>query len=50
MKKNELDLRFMHLDFNGITHEEITEILGISSTKVLVKGQKKNQTDLIVRY
>lgn len=42
MKKNEIILRFSIYGFNDISHDEITESVGISPSFVRVKGQKKN--------
>lgn len=40
--KNEVYLDFIITDFEDISHDEITQRLGINPTKVYVKGQKKN--------
>ncbi len=40
--KNEVVLRFCIWDYNDITHQEITNTLGIEPYKIYVKGQKKN--------
>jgi Domain of unknown function (DUF4279) len=40
--KNEIVLRFCIWDYNDITHQEITNTLGIEPYKIYVKGQKKN--------
>jgi hypothetical protein len=42
MKKNEVILSFGIFDFNDITHDEITQALGIQPGFVRIKGQKKN--------
>lgn len=40
--KNRTYVRFGIYDFNDISHSEITEKLGISPTKIHVKGEKKS--------
>ena len=42
MKKNEVILGFSIIDFNDITHNEISQTLGVEASFVRVKGQKKN--------
>jgi hypothetical protein len=42
MKKNEIDLSLVISDFNDITHDEITQLLGIEPTFIRIKGEKKN--------
>jgi len=42
MKKNEIILSFGIFDFNDISHDEISEFLGIQPEKIRVKGEKKN--------
>lgn len=39
--KNEIHLNFTIADFEDITHDEITQKLGISPKKIYVKGTKK---------
>src|SRR6267142_3680630 len=40
--KNEVYLDFTIADFEDVTHDEITQALGISPKKIYVKGTKKN--------
>lgn len=40
--KNEIILRFCIWDFNDISHQEITNILGIEPYKIYIKGGKRN--------
>lgn len=40
--KNEVHLDFTIADFEDITHDEITQQLGINPVKVYIKGQAKN--------
>lgn len=40
--QNEIVLSFGIFDFNDITHDNITELLGIVPDKVYVKGEKRN--------
>lgn len=42
MKKNEIALSFVISDFNDVTHNDITSLLGIQPNFVRIKGQKKN--------
>ncbi|MFI5160010.1 MAG: DUF4279 domain-containing protein [Sphingobacteriales bacterium] len=42
MKKNEIHLGFCISNFNDITHNEITQMLGIQPSHVRIKGEKKN--------
>jgi hypothetical protein len=39
---NEIALRFCIWGFSDITHDEITNILGIQPSKIYVKGEKRN--------
>jgi len=39
---NEVFLRFCISDFEDITHDEITKMLGVKPIKEYVKGQKRN--------
>jgi len=39
---NEIILRFCISDFEDITHDEITKMLGVKPIKEYVKGQKRN--------
>lgn len=41
--KNEIILRFSIWGFDDITHDEISELIGIKPSKVYVKGERKNQ-------
>jgi hypothetical protein len=40
--KNKLDLTFIIYDFNDMSHEQISEMLGIQPTYVRLKGEKRN--------
>ena len=42
MKKNEIILRFCIWDFDDVTPDDITLLLGIAPSKVYIKGEKKN--------
>ena len=39
---NELILRFCIWDFDDISHDEITRLIGVEPCKIYIKGQKKN--------
>ena len=40
--RNKIVLSFGIWDFNDITHDELTELLGIAPSKVYIKGERKN--------
>jgi len=40
--KNEVDLNFVVFDFNDISHADITKMIGVSPSKIYVKGEPKN--------
>lgn len=40
--RNEVILDFAIVDFEDITHEDITKLLGIEPIKVYVKGQRRS--------
>lgn len=40
--KNEIVLSFCIWDFNDISHDEITKVIGVKPSKIYVKGQKRN--------
>jgi hypothetical protein len=42
MDKNRVDLRLIIVDFEDITHEEITTLTGIKPNYVRIKGQPRN--------
>jgi hypothetical protein len=42
MKKHQIDLRFCVWEFDDISHDEITALMGLSPTYIHVKGQPKN--------
>lgn len=47
--KHEVYLDFTIADFENLTHDEITQILGINPKKIYVKGSKKTPTSSVVR-
>lgn len=49
--KHQIELNLVIADFNDITHEEISQTLGLEPLKIYVKGQKKtpNSTALVKR-
>jgi hypothetical protein len=42
MDKNQVDLRLLIVDFEDISHDDITNLLGIEPTHTSVKGDKRN--------
>ncbi len=42
MGKNEISFSFCIWDFNDISHDEISELLGVKPSKVYIKGERKN--------
>lgn len=40
--KNEIIVRFGIWDFDDITHDKLSELLGIKPNKVYIKGERKN--------
>jgi hypothetical protein len=46
--KNEIFLSFIIGDFDDVGHDEITQKLGISPTKIYIKGQKSNPRLLMI--
>ena len=46
MKKNEINLRFSIFEFDDITHDDITKLLGYQPKFVRIKGEKKNPRNI----
>jgi hypothetical protein len=46
MRKNEIYLSFGIFDFEDITHDEITNLLGIEPSHVRIKGYPKNPKNI----
>ncbi len=42
MRKNEITLSFSIYQFEDITHDDITHLLGIKPDRIYIKGQKRN--------
>lgn len=42
MKRNKVDLRFGIWRFDDVSHDYITQLIGISPTKFFIKGERKN--------
>ncbi|HEY9044682.1 MAG TPA: DUF4279 domain-containing protein [Ohtaekwangia sp.] len=43
MRKNEIIVRFCIWDFDDISHETITEHIGVSPIRIYVKGERMNE-------
>ncbi|MDB5287953.1 MAG: hypothetical protein JWR05_2902 [Mucilaginibacter sp.] len=42
IKPNEVDLRLIIVDFNEVTHDDITLMIGVKPTYVRIKGMPRN--------